>query len=268
MSYAFGDSTLAAERLALVAQVFEEPSRTFWHAFAPSAPRRALDLGCGPGHTTRLLAQSVGATETVGIDSSAEFLGTAERTVRPGLRFLRHDVTALPFPVGEAELVVCRFLLSHLREPVRVIASWAALLAPHGRLLLEEVESIRTNCPAFERYLALVVAILEGQGQALYVGPSLDRAGPPSGLKRLESRVAEHRVATEDAARMFGMNLPALARNPIAVDRVGERGLAELARELASLAAGCGRPFENRWGLRQIAFQRAALANSEGTAGA
>jgi SAM-dependent methyltransferase len=209
----------------------------------------------------------VGATETVGLDSSAEFLGTAERRARRGVRFLRHDVTALPFPVGEAELVVCRFLLSHLREPARVIASWGPLLAPQGRLLVEEVESIRTNCPVFERYLALVAAVLEGQGQALYVGPFLDRVGAPSGLERLASRVAEHRVATGDAARMFGMNLPALARSPIAAAREGERGLAELTRELASLAAGCGGPFENRWGLRQIAFQRAAFANSNGAAG-
>ena len=266
MCYAFGDSAVAAERLALVAQVFEGPSRTFWRSFAPAGPRLALDLGCGPGHTTRALAQSVGATQTVGIDSSAEFLGAAERTARPGVRFLRHDVTAHPFPVVAADLVVCRFLLSHLRKPVRVVAGWAKLLAPCGRLLVEEVESISTDCPVFQRYLALVAATLEGQGQALYVGPSLDRAGAPSGLERLASRVAEHDVATVDAARMFAMNLHALGRNPLAQAREGERGLAELARELASLAARASGPFENRWGLRQIALQRAAGADSDGAA--
>ncbi|HTF32264.1 MAG TPA: class I SAM-dependent methyltransferase [Myxococcota bacterium] len=76
MCYAFGDSAVAAERLALVAQVFEGPSRTFWCSFAPAGPRLALDLGCGPGHTTRALAQSVGATQTVG-------MGLAVRSAAP-----------------------------------------------------------------------------------------------------------------------------------------------------------------------------------------
>jgi len=267
MSYAFGDSVLAAERLALVARVFDVPSRTFWRSFAPGVPRLALDLGCGPGHTTRALAQSVDAAQTVGIDSSADFLAKAGGAATPGVRFLRHDVTALPFPLEAADLVVCRFLLSHLREPARVIASWAQLLAPGGRLLVEEVESISTACPVFRRYLGLVAATLEGQGQALYVGPSLDRAGAPGGLERLCSRVTAHRVATVDAARMFGMNLDALARNPIAKQREGEGGLAELARELQSLALSPGEPFANRWGLRQLAFQRAGGADSDDTAG-
>jgi SAM-dependent methyltransferase len=258
MSYAFGDSALAAERLALVAQVFEEPSRAFWSRFAPRTPALALDLGCGPGHTTRALARWVDATETAGVDASLEFLGAAERTAVRGVRFLRHDVTVVPFPVPPANLVVCRFLLSHLREPTRILASWAALLAPGGRLLVEEVESISSDCPVFRRYLALVAATLEDQGQALYVGPTLDRAGTPAGLERLASRVAPHLVTTVDAARMFGMNLPALARNPIAHSREGERGLEELARELHALARTPSARFENRWGLRQLAFQRAA----------
>jgi SAM-dependent methyltransferase len=261
MSYAFGDSELAAERLALVAQVFDAPSRSFWSSFAPRSPALALDLGCGPGHTTRALAECVQAAETTGVDASAEFLGAAERRAGPGVRFVRHDVTLVPFPLAPAQLVVCRFLLSHLREPARVVASWAALLVPGGRLLVEEVESISSDCPVFQRYLALVAATLEGQGQALYVGPSLDRAGTPAGLLRLVSRVAEHRVATGDAARMFGMNLPALARNPTAQAREGERGLAELEQELRALTRAPAPPFVNRWGLRQLAFERAGSAN-------
>ncbi|HYB13543.1 MAG TPA: class I SAM-dependent methyltransferase [Myxococcota bacterium] len=258
MSYAFGDSALAAQRLELVAQVFEAPSRDFWRRFAGEAPRLALDLGCGPGHTTRALAESVGARQTVGLDASAEFLAKAERSAGPGVRFLRHDVTALPFPVGAADLVVCRFLLSHLREPAPTLASWAALLAPTGRLLVEEVESISTDCPVFRRYLSLVAATLEGQGQELYVGPSLDRAGAPPGLVRLESRVTPHRVSTVDAARMFAMNLPAVGGNPVAQAREGERGLAELAHELLLRSVEASPSFENRWGLRQIAFERPA----------
>jgi ubiquinone/menaquinone biosynthesis C-methylase UbiE len=256
MSYAFGDSAVAAERLAVVAEVFEGPSQRFWRTFAPSTPRLALDLGCGPGHTTCALAQSVHPLKTVGIDSSAEFLARAEQAAEPGVRFVRHDVTAFPFPLEPADLVVCRFLLSHLRNPALVLAAWGTLLATAGRLLIEEVESISTDCPVFQRYLALVSATLEGQGQTLYVGPFLDRVGAPPGLGRIASRVTEHRVTTTKAARMFELNLDALGRNPLAREREGEKGLRELAQALRSLSLLPDPSFENRWGLRQLAFER------------
>src|SRR4051794_17612598 len=69
--YAYGDSDLAAERLALVATVFEPTSREFVQAAAPRSPALAVDLGCGPGHTTRLLHEATGAARTLGLDASA-----------------------------------------------------------------------------------------------------------------------------------------------------------------------------------------------------
>jgi len=50
-AYSFGDSEIAAERLALLARVFDPALRAFLERVAPRHPRLALDLGCGPDHT-------------------------------------------------------------------------------------------------------------------------------------------------------------------------------------------------------------------------
>ncbi|HXQ57593.1 MAG TPA: osmotically inducible protein OsmC, partial [Actinomycetes bacterium] len=76
--YAFGDSALAARRLGLLAQVFEPTSRSFLtdaaaHPVGPP-PELAVDLGCGPGHTTRLLVSVLGPRRTLGLDQSAFFV--------------------------------------------------------------------------------------------------------------------------------------------------------------------------------------------------
>jgi SAM-dependent methyltransferase len=73
--YAFGDSALAARRLVLLAEVFEPTSRAFLahvgaHHSGPP-PELAVDLGCGTGHTTRLLVSVLGPRRVLGLDQSA-----------------------------------------------------------------------------------------------------------------------------------------------------------------------------------------------------
>src|SRR5215467_3362941 len=54
-------------------------------------PSTVYDLGCGPGHVTRLLAQRWPAAAVTGIDSSAEMLTTA-REGTPDVTFLQADI--------------------------------------------------------------------------------------------------------------------------------------------------------------------------------
>ncbi|WP_238428624.1 OsmC family protein [Frankia nepalensis] len=75
--YAFRDTEAAARRLAVVSEVFDPGSRAFVAAHRPADVRLAADLGCGPGHTTRMLAGATGAARTVGLDVSAAFLAAA-----------------------------------------------------------------------------------------------------------------------------------------------------------------------------------------------
>jgi trans-aconitate methyltransferase len=73
-AYTFGDSEIATRRLEIVAAVFESPTRTFLaEDVGQLRADLALDLGCGPGHTTRLVAEMTGAVRTIGLDASASF---------------------------------------------------------------------------------------------------------------------------------------------------------------------------------------------------
>ena len=69
MTYSFGDSDMAALRLKIVAEVFAEASRQFLVQVGVS-PRLALDLGCGLGYSTHLLAETLRCQRTVGLDGA------------------------------------------------------------------------------------------------------------------------------------------------------------------------------------------------------
>ena len=257
--YAFGDSAPAARRLGLLADLFEPPSRAFLERvagrLAGRSPDLAVDLGCGTGHTTRLLAEVVGARRTLGLDQSASFVARAAEAAPPGVGFAVHDVRAVPFPAGgPAGLLSCRLLLSHLPDPPAVLAAWATQLAPGGLLLVDEVEVIHTGDPALRGYLNTAGALLASRGQTLEVGPVLHRLPDPPGLTRRHDQLATLAPPAPRAAAMFAQNLAVWGAQAVAEGVTTDRDLRALAEDLAAVADG-RRPASITWELRQLVWE-------------
>jgi trans-aconitate 2-methyltransferase len=209
MAYLFKDTDIAAQRLQVLANVYAASSRVFLQDVVTTKPQIALDLGCGPGYTTHLLADTTQATQTIGFDSSEHFIALAQKTGATSISYIHHNVTQVPFPVEQSDLIFCRMLLTHLRDPQAIIERWGTQLRPDGILLIEEVDWIETQFPLFRTYLDIVAKLLEQQQNQLYIGPLLDAQQTTESLQRVISRVYRLPVSTAQAARMFSMNIPA-----------------------------------------------------------
>ena len=252
MDYSFGDSRRAADRLALVAGNFEPTSRAFLEDGAPRDCARALDLGCGPGFTTELLAAVCAPRALVGLDASEAFVALARERGVPAARFEVHDVTRLPFPGGAADLIHARLLLAHLRDPEALALRWLAALRPGGRLLLEEVEGIASDDPVFVRYLELVTGMLRARGQELYVGARLEAA--TRGHRQRVDRIRELCLPAARAAEMFAPNLAEFRTQPEVRAQASESELDALAGALAERALGRAGAAVT-WSMRQLAIE-------------
>jgi trans-aconitate 2-methyltransferase len=255
--YVFGDTDVAARRLDLVAETWASPSAAFLREEAPKEPVLAVDLGCGPGHTTRLLASVTGARRTVGLDTSAAFLTRARADAPDGVTFLEHDVMDLPFPTDPADLVYARFVLSHIPRPDRVVRAWIDQLEPSGMLALDEVEWIRTDDAALRRYLTMLASLLAARGSTLAAGPIIDRFdGGPHARKRT-SEVRLHPVPVKVAAELFALNLVTWRDEPYVRDHHSQTDLDDLDAQLGELVGRSGEDMVI-WGMRQTTFERAS----------
>jgi len=230
MGYAFGEGDDAAERLGLLHQVFEPTSRRFLEGAAPREPDLAVDLGCGPGHTTRLLAETVAAHHTVGIDASEDFIGRARQQRVPGVEFRVADLLVEDPPV--ADVVYARYLLAHLPEPEEQAARWRSRLRAGGRLLLEENGTIEATDPVLARYEELVSTMIAEDGGDLYVGRRLADLAPRDGGSVRRDHL---QPPIGQVARLFGRNLRTWGPRAVGSGLADVDTVDRLARDLQDM---------------------------------
>ncbi|HEX9888731.1 MAG TPA: class I SAM-dependent methyltransferase [Nitriliruptorales bacterium] len=246
--YTFGDTELAAERLRLLARVFDPASARFLRARLPVGLGTVVDLGCGPGTTTRLIAEVSEPRRVVGIDSSAAFLDAARKVtgtlVGPTtIAYVQHDATELPLPEAPVDAIYARMLLAHLPDPLVIARRWQTQLSADGLLLLDDVQDIEAPDGPLASYEDLVVRLVGTEGGLMYAGRALAPLG---------GDVVDHRVMVADAAAMFAMNLRTWRARALDAGLATRHELDGLADRLDQLATSTGGDTV-RWTLRQVA---------------
>lgn len=99
---------------------------------------RALDLGCGSGWATRLLAEKVGPTGTaIGVDVSDAMIAEAQAAAGPAqLRFLCAPAEHIPLPDASVTHVLSVESFYYYHDQRVVLDELRRLLVPGGRIFL------------------------------------------------------------------------------------------------------------------------------------
>ena len=96
-----------------------------------ASPGRIVDLGCGPGNSTRALAERWPQAELLGIDSSPAMVEAAWRT-RMRAVFEQHDIAHWCPLSARYNLVFSNAALQWVPDHARVFPQLLAVLAPGG----------------------------------------------------------------------------------------------------------------------------------------
>jgi SAM-dependent methyltransferase len=123
-------------RMSLNEELFDPLTIEYLERLGVAASWHVLELGAGRGSIAVWLAERVGPSgRVVATDLDTRDLEALE--VR-SLEVLRHDVLADDFPDASFDLVHCRGVLVHVRDPDRALERMVRWLRPGGLLLAEE----------------------------------------------------------------------------------------------------------------------------------
>ncbi len=138
MSNLYADPAAASRYNA--ARHLPEETKAFWmdslKAVLPEVPvGRCLDLGCGTGRFTAVLAQTF-ACPVVGVEPSVAMLAVARAEAIPEVEWKQGSAEDIPLESGSVRLVFMSQVFHHLNKPQEALREIHRVLTPGGSLII------------------------------------------------------------------------------------------------------------------------------------
>jgi SAM-dependent methyltransferase len=202
-------------------------------------PRTAtvLDLGCGTGVVARAIAARDGFAGTVtGIDLSDDFIATAETFaaddgVSDRVQFAVGDAHQLDFRAASFDTVVAHTLVSHVRDPLAVLAEAARVVRPGGYVAVFDGDyaSLTFGCSDPRLGEAVEPALQATIMSSPRVMREIPRLLPKAGLRLIATQA---HVYAEAGSSTFMLNL-AETYAPLTAASTGQLSAAHVDAWLA-----------------------------------
>jgi ubiquinone/menaquinone biosynthesis C-methylase UbiE len=117
----------------LVSRVFLPYAEKLVDLVSPTKDEDVLDLACGTGAVTRIVAARCGPSRVTGVDLTEAMLAVA-RSLVPEVTFLQGAFDALPVADASADVVLCQQGLQFGPDRPAAVAEMARVLRPGGRI--------------------------------------------------------------------------------------------------------------------------------------
>ena len=197
--YAIRGGNEGKERLDVLARVLLPTTAQLLDRVGLITGMKCLDVGCGGGHVTMLMAGIVGPEGSViGADTDAEILALARKDAEAAkltnTTFQQLDACACLWH-KEFDVAYARFLLSHLNEPQNCLAAMVEACLPGGTIVIEDTDFTGSfcypPCAAYERYKKLYQELVQRRDGDSNIGPKLPTMLRRAGIQEVELNVIQ-----------------------------------------------------------------------------
>ncbi|PQZ90136.1 MULTISPECIES: trans-aconitate 2-methyltransferase [Pseudomonas] len=132
--------TWSAKQYTMFEQQRTRPVRDLVAAIPNTDVRTAVDLGCGPGNSTEVLAERFAHAQVTGMDSSDDMLADARKRL-PALSFERADIGAWK-PAQSFDVILANASLQWLPDHARLYPHLVDQLTPGGTLAVQTPDNL------------------------------------------------------------------------------------------------------------------------------
>jgi len=245
--YAIRGGKEGKERLNLLARVMLPTTSQLLKTVGLSQGMECLDVGCGGGHVSLLIASMVGpAGKVLGTDTDKEIIELAKEDAeiaKTGSVEFRQVDACLCQSHEEYDLVYARFLLSHLSEPEKCLEAMAKACRRGGIIVVEDVDFAGSFCypicPAYERYVELYQKVVQRKGADPNIGPKLAGMLRKAGAKGIQLNVVQPTHMQGEGKLMASMTMERISGAVISEGLATESEAQEIVNELNHAATDC-----------------------------
>ena len=169
---------------------------------------RVLDVGCGTGDVSMMVAELVGESgEAIGFDISESAVaiaqGVAQQNQLTNIKFIISDITELPYDLGQFDAIVGRRVLMYQKDAVSSVKSLLSFLKPDGLLIFQESDCMGTpnnikSMPLHCQVQSWIWKTVAKEGGNIHIGSELYSIMKQAGLNICQIR-AEAIVQTQES---------------------------------------------------------------------
>ncbi|HEY0422617.1 MAG TPA: methyltransferase domain-containing protein, partial [Rhodopila sp.] len=116
------------------------PVRDLVQAIEPSVVARAVDIGCGPGNSTEVLAARFPSAAISGLDSSPDMIEAARKRL-PAFRFDLAGIQDWADP-GPFDVILANAVLQWVPDHASLMPALMEKLAPGGNLAVQMPDNL------------------------------------------------------------------------------------------------------------------------------
>lgn len=220
-SYVIRGGQPGRERLRVLSSVLGSSTAELLARVGVASDSRCLDVGCGGGDVTRMMARLAVSGMVVGVDMDSTALDLArEESKAIGLSNVEYreaqvDERLFDGEEGTFDIVYARFLLCHLPEPAEAIARLARLCRPGGVVVVEDTDISGSICwppnPAFTRCCGLYSDTVRARGGNPDIGQRVPSMLREVGLSEISVSVSQPGALSGDAKTIQLLTLKNIA---------------------------------------------------------
>jgi SAM-dependent methyltransferase len=240
--YVLATGDAAANRLRILHNVYGPGARELLKRAGIRPGMSVVDLGCGTGMTTQLLAELVGPTgQVIGVDYSAAQVEQARALLPKHLTnvlFIEASATDTGLPREAFDLVYCRFLLIHLTDPEAALREMRELLKPEGIFVCEDgdLTSASSEPPSkFQEFSNLFGALGPKWGVDYTLGRRLFQMVQSANFSQVEVTLNQPVYSHGENKRLLELSVAEAAPSFVAAGLITSEQVSETLTEMRRL---------------------------------